>query len=264
MSKLCPLFSGSKGNSYYIGSSGKAILIDAGRSAKQLDEILLLNGLDVSSIKAIFVTHEHIDHVGALRVFATRHNIEIYASTGTITELEKTGTLNNKTKYHDISEEVIDMGPFGVQSFHTSHDSAESLGFYVQTDDDTKISIVTDLGYVSEEVRLAISDSDVLVIESNHDITTLQNGPYPYELKRRILSQKGHLSNDACAKELVNMVKKCTKHILLGHLSNENNSPELALETSICELRQNGIIKDEDYTIDVSPVKNITNKKILF
>lgn len=264
MAKLCPIFSGSKGNSYYISVSGNGILIDAGRSAKQLQEVLLNNGIDIETIRAIFVTHEHTDHISALRVFATRYNIEVYASEGTLASLCETGALNNKVRYKVMEDKPVDIGSFEVCAFHTSHDSAESLGYSIKTKDDQKLTLATDLGYVSDEVRGAITGSDVLVIESNHDVSMLKNGSYPYELKRRILSDAGHLSNDACADELYDTIKKGTKHILLAHLSEENNTPDLAFQNAVSKLQEQGVYQDQDYTIDISPVKNLDRKRILF
>lgn len=265
MAKLCPLFSGSRGNSYYISAGGTAILVDTGRSAKQLQEMLSLNGLDISSIKAIFITHEHTDHISALRVFASRLGVDVYASGGTMQRLAEASILCEKFRCHEIeADKPVDIGSMQVSCFETPHDSASSVGYCINTSDGTKLSLATDLGHVSDRVRNALRGSDVLVLESNHNVQMLNNGAYPYELKRRILSDKGHLSNEDCASELFEFVNCGTKHILLSHLSADNNTVELARETSVAELKSHRACEGKDYTLDVAPVANTSGKKILF
>ena len=264
MARFCTLFSGSKGNSFYIGCGDCAILIDAGRSAKQLENALMSNDLDVNTIKAIFITHEHTDHIQGIRVLASRYNIKVYASNGTLNELMRMNILNGKFPYGIIDSRGIKIDGIEVVPFRTSHDSVESVGYIVKTPDKRKIVIATDIGYISETVRKSIEGSDLLVIESNHDVRMLQNGSYPYNLKRRILSNIGHLSNEACAKELPSLAKTGTTRFVLAHLSSENNVPELAYETSKSYLTQAGLKEDVDFKLYVAPKENIGGKSIIF
>lgn len=262
MARLCPLFSGSSGNSYYIGNEEEGILIDAGRSAKQLENALKNNGLDIASVKAIFVTHEHTDHVKGLRVLASRHNIKVYATEGTLSALDDMNELNNKFSYEVISPDGNEEAGMVIKSFPTSHDCRESCGYVVHTSDGRRAAIATDLGYISDDVRLAVSGCDAVVIESNHDVNMLQNGPYPYILKRRVLSDSGHLSNDSCAQELSNFVRNGTTRIILAHLSAQNNIPQLAYITSQNALSEAGMVEKEDFLLEIAPSENLSGSMI--
>ena len=199
MAKVCPLFSGSSGNSYYIGTGEHGILVDAGRTAKQMEGALSANDINISSVRAIFVTHEHTDHVKGLRVLASRHHIKVYSSMGTLEALNDMQILSGKFPCDVISENGIQEAGMEIRPFHTSHDSAESVGYRISLPNGRVVVVATDLGFVSEEVRSALAGCDVAVMESNHDVGMLQSGGYPYYLKRRILSPQGHLSNSACA-----------------------------------------------------------------
>ncbi len=264
MARFCPLFSGSSGNSYYIGSASSGILVDAGRTAKQLGNMLDFCGIDVNSIQAIFVTHEHSDHVNGLRVLASRYHIPVYASGGTMAALERMGCINEKFQSGVIDENGLECAGMYIKPFRTSHDSAESIGYRIQTHDGRSVAISTDLGYMSDEVRNAISGTDLLVLESNHDIGMLTNGPYPYPLKKRILSNTGHLSNTACADELCGLVGKGTMRFVLAHLSSENNTPELAYQTALCSLTLAGLQQGKDFELCVAPRENIQGKVTIF
>lgn len=264
MSKLCPLFSGSTGNSVYIGHKGEGILIDAGRSAKQLENSLFNNDIDVKSIKAVFITHEHNDHVSGLRVFASRYKIKVYASKGTILSLLEKGIINNSFPYEIIDEKGVDIGSMQVNSFPTSHDCCEGVGYSVDFSDGTRAAVCTDLGFISSEVKKAIVGSKALVIESNYDTDMLKNGEYPYYLKRRILSEKGHLSNDKCAQILPELVENGLTRIILSHLSLENNTPNLAFSSNKRVLEKQGMVLDRDFTLNVAPQVNETNLKLVF
>lgn len=252
MAKLCPLFSGSSGNSYYIGSGGEGILVDAGRSAKQLEGALRENELDIKSIRAIFVTHEHSDHIQGLRVLASRYQIPVYSSQGTLEALCDMEVLNGKYPAYVAEEKGICVGGMCVVPFRTSHDARESVGYCVHTADGRKAVIATDLGYITPNVRQSVKGADVAVLESNHDVGMLQNGSYPYPLKRRILSKSGHLSNTACAQELSGFVLSGTRRFVLAHLSDENNLPQLAYQTSLCCLTQCGMKEGVDFKLLVA------------
>lgn len=253
MAKLVPLFSGSQGNSYYLGSGGRGILIDAGRSAKQVTAALEDNNIDIKSIQGIFVTHEHIDHVRGVRVFANRYGIPVYSSRGTYNAMNENGYVDEKTHCCIIGSAGVDLDTMHVDAFPTSHDCAESNGFRV-TMNGVSFALATDLGYISDEVASALYGCDTVVIESNHDVRMLQVGPYPYPLKKRILSDCGHLSNETCAGFLPKLVKKGTKRFLLAHLSKENNMPQIAYAESVNSLAANDMSVDSDYTLAVAPI----------
>ena len=264
MARLCPLFSGSSGNSYYIGSATDGILIDAGRSAKQICNMLEQCGIPISAVRAVFVTHEHSDHISGLRVFATRFHLPVFASAGTLMKLDAMGCLNTKYEARAVEEDGVECAGMFLKPFHTPHDCAESVGYRIETHDGRSIAVCTDLGYMPSEVRKALSGADLVVLESNHDIGMLENGPYPYPLKKRILSDTGHLSNTACAEELYGLAASGTTRFVLAHLSAENNTPELACQTAICALTLSGLKQDIDYRLCVAPRENIRGKMILF
>lgn len=262
MARAVPLFSGSKGNSYYIGSASEGVLIDAGRSCKQIENAMLANGLDMGSIGAVFITHEHTDHCSALRVLAKRYGFKVYSSLGTLNALRAGNKLDPNTDADVITDEVV-IGNMRVQRIYTPHDAAESCCYRVTAPDGKSALIATDMGVMLPDVRTAAEQSDFVVLESNHDINMLKNGFYPYPLKQRILSNRGHLSNEACAKELVNLVEKGTLRLMLGHLSEENNTVPLAMSTSVDLLTSNGMKYKSDYSLDVAPSVS-TTKAIIF
>ncbi len=262
MAKLVPLFSGSQGNSYYLGCGGQGILIDVGRSAKQTIQALNSNNVDVSSIKAIFVTHEHSDHVKGVRVFANKFKLPVYSTQGTYYEMLSEKYIDEKTDCRIIGSEGVDLDGMHIDAFSISHDCAEGCGYRVDMGASC-FALATDLGYISSGVQNALKGCDAVVIESNHDVNMLQLGPYPYVLKRRILSPKGHISNADCAALLPSLVKSGTKRFLLAHLSKENNMPEIAYRESLNELTAMGMSENVDFTLDVAPV--VTNgKSIIF
>ena len=258
MAKIVPLFSSSKGNSYYIQGNSAAILVDAGRNLKQLEAAMALNDLSLHNVRAIFVTHEHTDHISALKVLLKRYDIPLYATRGTLDALTRADKVPASARLNVI-EDIIETADFRVVRVETSHDAAESCGYYIETPDGRRLSIVTDTGYLTEDAKRAISRSNLAVVESNHDVNMLKNGPYPYILKRRILSDSGHLSNPACAEALPDFVGAGLTRIILGHLSEENNLPSLAVSESVRSLAAAGMAVDSDYTIDVAPVE--TNRK---
>ncbi len=262
MAKFCPLFSGSDGNCVYIGTGKNGILIDAGRSAKQITEALKSRDIPVSSIRAIFVTHEHIDHTRGLQVFAGRNSIPVYATDGTILGMKTAHMVDDRVELHSVNKNNgAEMNGIRISFFHTSHDTIEPCGYIAEFADGRKAAICTDLGVMTDEVRCAVEGCDLVLLESNHDVRMLENGPYPYYLKRRILGEKGHLCNEACSQELVRLADKGTSRIFLGHLSRENNTPELALESAVCALTRAGYRKDFDYSISACPP--VSSEKVL-
>lgn len=256
MSRIYPLFSGSSGNCYYIACRESGILIDAGRSAKQIETALHDNSISCSGIQAIFVTHEHNDHVSGLRVFAARHKIKVYSSRGTLEQLEDMGVINGKYPCDVIENKPVELDDMKITAFKTSHDCADAQGYVVETSDGNKISLATDLGIITDTVANAVLGSTAAIVESNHDVQMLLNGAYPYYLKKRILSDKGHLSNNDCSYFLPELINSGTTRFILAHLSRENNIPQLAYQSAVCELDKHLAKIDEDYKLYVAPVEN--------
>ena len=257
MARFCSLFSSSSGNATYLGTATDGILIDAGVSAKRLKNALLQREIDPASIRALFVTHEHSDHISGLRVFASVHHIPVYATRGTIAGLEEAGALSDKFPVFELpAGSDVEVGGMNVHAFATPHDSLESCGFTVTLEDERKAAVCTDIGHMTNEIMRNLLGCDLVMLESNHDVGMLENGPYPYFLKRRILSDTGHLSNAACADVAVQLVEHGTTRLFLGHLSAENNLPELAFQTTLCALSQCGAEVGRDFLLKVNPREN--------
>ncbi len=229
--------SGSKGNCIYIRLGDDELLIDAGISRKRICAALSELNSDISRIKAIFVTHEHVDHTSGLDMLAKYNNLQIHMtepSAKLLLSSKKAENIDKCLKIHPLlfTEKI---GALTVSSFVTSHDSAASVGYIVT--DGTKehtVGIATDMGFVTDSVREALKTVENVILESNHDENMLLSGPYPYELKKRILSSTGHLSNEAAAELACELISSGTKRILLAHLSEENNLPELAYHSLLC------------------------------
>lgn len=257
MARFCSLFSSSSGNSTYIGSSKTGILVDAGVSTKKLKEALLAREIDPSALGGIFITHEHSDHINGMRILASTYNIPVYATEGTMSFLEENGKVTSKFPYMVIPYEGIQVGDLFVKPFRTPHDSLESCGYRIELPDGQKAAIATDIGSITDEIRENILGCELVMLESNHDIGMLQNGPYPYYLKRRILSDVGHLSNIACGEMAAELVSKGTSRLFLGHLSKDNNFPDLAYQTNLSAIREKtGATLGKDFLLEVNKVEN--------
>lgn len=254
MARFCTLCSSSSGNSSYIGTGNGGILIDAGTNAKQLT--LALESISVSpeTIHGIFITHEHTDHIGALRVFASRYHIPVYSTKGTLGAMDKSGHLKGDFSAEVINSDGVEINGMFVKSFRTSHDSAESCGYTVLLPDETKISVCTDTGIITQDIIDNVTGSDLILLESNHDKKMLNDGPYPYYLKQRILSNQGHLSNEACAEAACHFVNTGTTRLILGHLSRDNNTASAALAETSLALGRMGAVEGVDYMLSVAPV----------
>lgn len=253
MARFCPLFSGSGGNCLLVGGSGGNILVDIGVNAKTVEGALARVDVEPSTIEAIFITHEHTDHIAGISVFASRYGIRVYASAGTLEALEEKGALRSSFVSEVIGEQGVVAAGMEVLPFRTSHDSRESLGFRIHTQDDRKIAVATDLGCMTNEVREGITGCDLVMLESNHDIRMLESSSYPYYLKRRIMSSLGHLSNDDCADELCRLALNGTTRFFLAHLSLENNHPDLAYQSALCSLTEKGLKQGIDFELAVAP-----------
>ena len=228
------LYSGSKGNCTYIRVDQDEILIDAGRSLRALTTSLASIGGDISRIKAIFITHEHSDHVSALEMLSKKFHIPIHITEDSSKKILATTSFvkNNIVCHPPVFTEQI--GALTVRSFPTPHDSDMSVGYTVELPSGKKIGYATDIGCITNTIRENLLGSSAVVIESNHDVKMLENGPYPAWLKMRIGSKSGHLSNADCAAFLPELIQSGTKNIMLAHLSEENNAPDVALECAKC------------------------------
>lgn len=231
---LISLYSGSKGNSTYIRCGSDEILIDAGRSLRALTNALTNIGSNIERIKAIFITHEHSDHISALEMLSKKFHIPIHMTEESAKKVLSTTSYvkNNIICHSPVFEEKI--GDISVRSFPTPHDSDMSVGYTIGLPSGEKIGYATDIGHITSEIRKNLLGSTAVVIESNHDIKMLENGPYPAWLKMRIGSQNGHLSNRDCAAFIPELIANGATDIMLAHLSEENNAPDVALECAKC------------------------------
>lgn len=252
---IYPLCSSSKGNATYIGSKEKGILIDAGIGIRIFSQCLQHHQIPAQAIQAIFITHEHSDHVKGLYAIAKKLSVPIYASKETLEELIEKDCIPFDADLNEIKAKTVSFADMEISSFSTPHDSAHSLGFQVKTQQDKLISLCTDLGYMPEEIYERIKGSNFVFLESNYDDAMLTYGDYPYFLKQRILSKHGHLSNHLCSETLARLLQDGTQQFILGHLSEQNNRPQLARETAINELSLLGAKQDIDFTLSVAPVR---------
>ena len=255
MARIYPICSSSKANCTFIGTKGHGILIDDGCSFNSLKNSLSLIDTDINQIEAIFITHEHVDHVHGLNVLAKHTNIPIFASRGTIAALrDGAHALPEKTKLYDIFSEGYKSAEFEVKAFHTPHDTPESVG-YVINYNDTKIGVCTDLGVVTEEVEQKLLGCHAVLLESNYDIDMLRrNVSYPAATKRRIASDMGHLSNKDASAFAEKLVRSGTTRLILGHLSQENNTPNTAFSCTSSHLQRCGMKLGSDFTLDIASI----------
>lgn len=250
------LASGSTGNSFFIGTEEIRLLVDVGLTTKRIEALIREVGEDPAQLNGILITHEHVDHIRGLSVLARRYQLPIYCNQATWKAICK--SVKDLDEHHvNIFEtgERHQLGDLHVESFGISHDAAEPMGFTF-AHKGKKISYVTDLGYVSERIKESIFNSDVLIMEANHDVEMLRMGRYPWSLKRRILGDSGHLSNEACADALLDVIGKATRQVYLAHLSKENNMIDLANMTVRQILGEAGIDVESQVRInDTHPEK---------
>lgn len=255
MSKVCQLFSGSSGNSIYISSQGTNVLVDIGVSAKRCENALMDINVDPSEIHAIFITHEHTDHVAGVRVFASRYGIPVFAPPASLEEMFLTGKVTDRVNLNPI-QGVVDFGDILIEPFALSHDSADCVGYKFNLGDQRKVAVCTDTGCITNDAREMLIGSDLVFLESNHEVPMVETGSYPYMLKKRILSNRGHLSNGDCAQFVKELVENGTTRIVLSHLSRENNVPNIARLATTGALCEIGAREDADYRLYVSPPAN--------
>ena len=222
--------SGSTGNCAVLSMGGVHILLDAGISCRRIRTALRLTGLDLGELSAVLITHEHSDHIAGLATLVKSCPAPVVAPRILANRLRSTVPGANARLLELDPGETASFGELAVRCFPTSHDVAQSVGWRVSGEGET-FALATDTGVVTDAVREGLRGADVALIEANHDLLMLRTGPYPYYLKKRVMSDVGHLSNDRCAELAAELMESGTRHIILGHLSRTNNTPELAFDT---------------------------------
>ncbi len=253
--RICTIRSGSSGNCIYVGSSNTHLLIDAGISGKQIEAGLNEIGITPDDIDAVLVTHEHRDHINGLGVILRRHGFPVYTAAGTYEEILYGNEIGKIPEglFNEISaNNEFFIGDIKINPFSIMHDAADPLGFRFETGGNS-FAVVTDLGCYDDYIVNQLEELDGVLIETNHDVHMLEAGAYPYYLKRRILGNKGHLSNETASALLQEILHDNMKNILLGHLSKENNYPALALQTVCAEITMGETpYKSGDFKIDIA------------
>ena len=249
--KVCVLASGSKGNCTFITDGVTRLLIDAGLSCKRIESLLQSIGESLKNINAILVTHEHTDHIMGLRTIDSKYQTPILCNLKTATCIDVRLHINSARWYKNNFDAGFKVGNFEIHPFRVAHDAVCPVG-YVLKAEDKRISYVTDLGYVTQGVYDTVKGSQFVIIESNHDLKMLASGSYPIDLQARIKGPSGHLSNVQSAEISVALAQAGAKYLILAHLSEENNTPELALSVNHAALSSVGFTVGEDVVVDVA------------
>lgn len=251
--RLCSIASGSSGNCIYVGSEATHLLVDAGISGKRVEEGLKYLELSGRDVDGILITHEHSDHIAGLGVLSRKYEIPIYASKGTIEAILNCKNAPDESLFHEIQADTkVTIKDLTVNPMKISHDAAQPVAYRIGYGS-SKVAVCTDLGVFNEYTVECLKGMDALLLEANHDINMLQVGPYPYYLKQRILGDRGHLSNENSGRLLNKVLCDKTKAVVLGHLSKENNLPELAYEAVRMEITMGDCpYKAEDFQIMVA------------
>lgn len=258
--QLYSIASGSSGNCIYVGTGQSGVLVDTGISMKRIREGLMAEGFSLEGLQAILITHEHTDHISGLGPVLRKVPIPVYATKETIAAIYAKGNMDkvDVRLFHEIvPEQEFTVGDMCILPISISHDAANPV-CYTLSSNNKKIAIATDIGSYSENMIAHLQNCQALLLEANHDINLLQVGSYPYALKMRILGNKGHLSNDASARLIERLLHPGLQHVVLGHLSQENNFPELAYNTVSYELEQNELWQKMDAELLVAHRKEPT------
>ena len=246
--------SGSSGNCYYLFTETDGLIIDIGVGIRTLKKHFRDYGLSLSSIHHVCVTHDHADHIKSVGSISHDYHLPIHATANVHIGIDRNYCVHRKLKAdakRTISlDEPMQLGSFRITPFSVPHDATENVGYQIEAEGIT-FCIITDAGTITDDMRSHIAQADYLVIEANHDVEMLMQGPYPQHLKDRILSATGHLSNHDCAVAIAENMKEGLKHVWLCHLSEENNHPELARKTVESILRQYGVIIGKDLELEV-------------
>lgn len=238
--RFVSIASGSSGNCIYVGSDRSHILIDAGISGKRIEAGLKEIGIKGNELDGIFITHEHSDHIKGLGVLARKYEIPIYGTKETLEEVERNsylGKFDKELLIPILPDAEFETGDFIIQPFRVDHDAANPVAYRVKSGRKS-VAVATDMGHFNQYIIDHLQNLDAVLLESNHDVRMLETGPYPYYLKRRILGDHGHLSNENAGRLLCQILHDGLKHIFLGHLSKENNYEELAYETVRLEITE--------------------------
>lgn len=250
------LASGSTGNAFFVEADNHSLLVDAGLSGKQMEQLFSEIGRNIKDLSGILVTHEHSDHIKGIGVLARKYQLPIYANEKTWKAMEgHIGEIPLEQKFIFNMETTQSFGSIEVESFGVSHDAAEPM-FYIFHHGGKKLVLITDTGYVSDRMKGIIRAADVFVFESNHDVEMLRMGRYPWNIKRRILGDYGHVSNEDAGLALADVIGDQTKRIYLAHLSQDNNMKDLARMAVTQTLGSRGIIVGEQVELfDTDPKK---------
>ena len=257
--KFCNLASGSKGNCTIVSSDSVTLMIDDGLNIRDLMQRARAANIDLSAIDAILVTHEHSDHIKGIAPLVKKYSIPIYCHKESAYGLDTYATPYLVDCDMDLPFEI---GNIHISPFRLPHDSAYNLGYRL-SDGKNTVSIATDLGCMNESIMRNLAESDLIMLESNHDIDMLRQGAYPFMLKQRILGKNGHLCNDDCAESIATLAKYGTKHFVLAHLSQDNNTPELAFECTAKALENARLIEGKDVFVETAMQYKSTPKIIL-
>lgn len=253
--KLCSIASGSSGNCICVGSEHTTLLIDAGISGKRIEAGLNEINMTTRDVDGILITHEHSDHVKGLGVLARKYGIPIYTTKGTKDAILETSSIGkiDASLFREINaDQALMIGDLQVDPFAIYHDAAQPVGYRIAHEEHA-VAVATDMGHYDDYIVEHLKNLDVLLLESNHDVNMLQVGSYPYYLKRRILGERGHLSNESAGQLLCKVLHDKIKTILLGHLSRENNYEALAYETVCAEITMgDNPYKASDFQISVA------------
>jgi len=251
--RLCSIASGSSGNCIYVGNQQTHLLVDTGISKKRIE--LGLQELEITGdeVNGILITHEHSDHIQGLGVFCRKYEVPIYATAGTLEGIYKSKSLGAipKELFHEIeADTAFTLGDITVNPFRISHDAKEPVAYRIEHEA-KKIAVATDLGMYDDYIIENLQGLDAILLEANHDVHMLEVGPYPYPLKRRVLGHTGHLSNELSGRLLCDILHDKLQHVLLGHLSKENNYAKLAYETVKLEIS----LGDNPYNGEEIPIQ---------
>lgn len=250
MIRFISLISGSSGNASFISDGKTNLLIDCGMSGLKLKEALSAIDVLPENIDALLLTHEHIDHTKGAGVISRRYNIPIYATEGTHISMDVGKIADENIRI--VSENVTcDINGIGVTPFAIPHDARQPVGYTFSVGSE-KYAVATDIGKMNTDILNHITGSKNVILESNHDIEMLRFGSYPFPLKQRILGELGHLSNETAAKTALYLVQHGTEHIMLGHLSKENNRPEIAMLETYNILTNSNVNVGKDMTLQVA------------
>ncbi len=248
MAFFTSLYSGSSGNSSVVRCGEEYLLIDMGKSCRATVNALKSLGLTIADMQGILVTHEHSDHIQGLNVFLKHYNVPVYGGAATLDNLDGLGVTPPGAELIAIEGRTEQIGGFTVKAFPTSHD-VPCCGYRIQAADGSVMTIATDLGTLTPVVHEALSGVNLVALEANYDLNCLRMGPYPYHLKRRLESNRGHLDNAECAAKILELIQDGCEKFALCHLSRENNTPDLALATVREAILTAGIVPGENVVI---------------